>query len=247
MVVCGKKNKNINEVDEALGDVGDQWDHVGFDVGSRLVVELVPGKRTAANTLELTKKFAARTGGEPPALICTDEYVCYQAALAAVYGLPAGQALGAGTPPVHPRLVYATVCKKRENGHVVEVRRTLVFGTPEQLKAALDASAWSTNINTSFVERYNGTERHFNSRNVRKTCGFSKDLAVHVAATWIGVTVYNFCRHHGGLTIKQEEGPLIQRTPAMAAGLQKRRLTLTDIAHTPIPSAPRGMSRSILG
>ena len=74
-------------------------------------------------------------------------------------------------------LCYATVRKRREKGHVVEVVRTLVFGTLALLHMCLGRSTVSTTINTSFVERHNGTDRHQNGRKHRKTYGFSGEMA----------------------------------------------------------------------
>jgi hypothetical protein len=53
-----------------------------------------------------------------------------------------------------PSLCNATVHKQRENGRVVAVERTQVFGTTESLKTALDESSTSQTMNTSFVERH---------------------------------------------------------------------------------------------
>jgi IS1 family transposase len=48
---------------------------------------------------------------------------------------------------------------------------------------ALKASVCSRTINTSFVERQHGTDRHRNARKARKTYRFSKDWRVHEAMT----------------------------------------------------------------
>ena len=69
----------------------------------------------------------------------------------------------------------------------------MVFGTLCLLGALLRRSTASTTINTSFVERNNGTDRHQNSRKRRKTYGFSKDLAMHRAASYFIGYSYNFC------------------------------------------------------
>jgi hypothetical protein len=200
---------------------------------------MVPGKRTGENTADLVSDFAQRTGGRPPALITSDEYAPYATALANQYfeevtpprtGAP-GRPKAPYTVPA-PDLVYATVRKERKKGRVVEVTRTLVYGTQEQLDAALASSAVSRSINTSFVERYNGTDRCFNSRKVRDTYAFSKELELHEAASWIGVTTYNFCRPHRGLALKTKKGRTQPRTPAMAARLAAKPLALTDIMHT---------------
>ena len=64
--------------------------------------------------MELVRDFAERTGGQPPGLITSDEYASYPIALAAQYPAPTGQPVGDETPHVHPDLVYATICKKRQ-------------------------------------------------------------------------------------------------------------------------------------
>lgn len=80
-----KKQKNCDADNLADQDYGDQWDHVALAAESRLVVSMVPGKRTGQNTVELVKDFAARTGGQPPALVTSDEYAPYATTLAKQY------------------------------------------------------------------------------------------------------------------------------------------------------------------
>jgi hypothetical protein len=101
----------------------------------------------------------------------------------------------------------------------VEVVRTLVFGTLCLLEALLNRSTASTTINTSFVERHNGTDRHQNSRKRRKTYGFSKNLAMHRASSYFVGYSYNFCWAVRTLRVQQPGGRWQARTPAMAAGL----------------------------
>jgi hypothetical protein len=85
-------------------------------------------------------------------------------------------------------LCSATVRKRREKGRVVEGVRTLVLGTLALLQALLDRSTVSTTVNTSFVERHNGTARHQNSGKRGKTYAFSKELGMHRAASdFVGV------------------------------------------------------------
>jgi hypothetical protein len=87
-----------------------------------------------------------------------------------------------GRPPKPVKVVPADLCdatvrKRREKGRVVEMVRTVVLGTLFLLAAPLSRSTANTTINTSLVERINGTDRHQNARKRRKTCKFSKDLA----------------------------------------------------------------------
>lgn len=231
-------------MDQAFGD---QWDHVALAAESRLVVSMVPGKRTGENTAELVRDFAERTGGQPPALFTTDEYAPYATALAEQYSIMViSPKTGKSGRPLKPYnlpftdLVYATVHKEREKGRVVNVERRLVYGTQQQVEVALAASPVSTTINTSFVERYNGTDRHFNARKVRKTYGFSKDLILHEAASWIAITVYNFCRPQRALATDGQRERRYWQTPAVVAGLAQATLSLFDIVQTPLPTPARG-------
>jgi len=88
-------------------------------------------------------------------------------------------------------------------------------------------------INTSSIERQNGTSRLHNQRKVRKTLAFSKSHLYHGWMSWLSVVQYNFCRAHGSLRIKDERG-IHHRTPAMAAGLTNRILLTREWLLSPI-------------
>ena len=76
-------------------------------------------------------------------------------------------------------------------------------------------------INTSVVERHNGTSRLRNQRKVRKTLAFSKANRYHRWMSWLSVGLYNFCRAHESLKIKQDTR-VQHRSPTIAAGLTDR-------------------------
>ena len=116
-------------------------------------------------------------------------------------------------------LTYAVVQKTREKGRVAKVATRAVFGTVAAVTAALGMSRVSTAINTSFVERQNGTDRHRNARKARKTYRFSKDWRYHEAVTYLTMYVYNFCWPVRTLGIKEGRGRWRCRSPAMAVGL----------------------------
>ena len=186
----------------------------------------MPGKRDGETCERLIRQVHDRTGGRTDLLITSDEHAPYETSIREGYGVeqPRPRRPGPGRPPkpvkvVPPGLCYATVRKRREKGRVAEVVRTLVFGTPGLLAALLGRSTASTTINTSFVERNNGTDRHQNARKRRKTCAFSKDLAMHRAASYFVGFSYNFCWAVRTLRIRQPDGTWSARTPAMAAGL----------------------------
>jgi IS1 family transposase len=55
------------------------------------------------------------------------------------------------------------------------VTTRVIFGVMAAVRAALAKSTVSRAVNTSLVERHNGTDRNRNARKVRKTYCFSKD------------------------------------------------------------------------
>ena len=221
-----KKEKNCDRSDRADDFKGDCWDHVALDPEHRLVVAVVPGKRTAENVATLVDELRRRTGGRPMSLITTDEYAPYREAILRAYGEtitpPRTGKPGRPRAPykVAPAsLLYATVHKTRRKGRVVEVEPRLVFGTEADLKAALARSRASRAVNTSFVERQNGTDRNRNARKVRKAYSFSKSRTAHRLITYFTLYVYNFCWAVRTLADRDEAGRPRDRTPAMAAGL----------------------------
>ncbi|MBF0142378.1 MAG: hypothetical protein HQL59_02840 [Magnetococcales bacterium] len=124
---------------------------------------------------------------------------------------------------------YATVKKTRKKGRVVEVRTVLVAGSEETLAGVLNASPCSGTVNTSFVERYNGSARHFNARKQRKTYSFSKQSEEHEAMSWLMVTHYNFCWQPRTLRLPLGDRRYRHRTPAMAAGLTDHSWSVMEL------------------
>jgi hypothetical protein len=205
---------------------GDNWDHTAIDPETRLVLSLVPGKRTAANCDKVVEDVKKRTRGRTDMLVTSDEHDPYTGALEKSYGqdVPVPKRPGPGRPPkpkkiMPPELCYGTVRKTRQKGRIVDVIRTVVFGTWALVDLYLSRSKVSTKINTSFVERNNGTDRGQNSRKTRKTYGFSKDWELHNAASYFIAFSYNFCWTVRTLALKGADGTKLKRTPAMAAGL----------------------------
>ncbi len=227
-----KKQENCDAAaDPADAERGEWWDHVAMDPEHRLVLAVVPGKRTAANCNALVREIYRRTGGAQgrlPRLITTDEYPSYKVAIHGVYGRrfvplpvlprPSGRPRVPGRR-VPPGLNYAVVHKHRQDGRVVKVETEVVFGTRESVAAALRRSKASRAVNTSFLERHNGTDRHRNARKARDTYRFSKEARAHDAATYFTTYSYNFCWPVRTLALKLAGGRRVPRTAAMAAGL----------------------------
>lgn len=234
-----KKQKHCDPTDPADQDKGDQWDCMALDAPSRFIVSLEIDKRAPYTLQGVVADFAQRTGWTPPALTTTDDYAVYAPILMTQYGvLVVPPKTGLPGRPRSPYLqwpegaVYATVCKTFQQGEVHSIRRELVYGTEQDLAAALLASPVSEQINTAFIERQNGTDRGKNARKTRKTGRFSKSLLMHLAVSWWVVLCYNFHDLHRGLRQRQPDGTYRHRTPAMAIGLEQRPLSIWELLNT---------------
>jgi hypothetical protein len=230
----GKKAAPCDVEDKERG-LGDCWDHDIIDVASRAVIVRVQGPRTAETVqsamLELKDRLAP---GHVPGLVTTDEHSPYVEALLTAFGeshtperLP-----GPGAPkkPVlvpAPELVYAQVDKQRTaTGRIETTEPRLLFGTPEQLQERLETSPASSHVNTAFIERANGCDRHRNPRKARKGLSFSKQGAEHRAVSWLVMVLGIFC--WVPRTLRQ--------TPALILGKAARALTVGEF----LQLRPRG-------
>ena len=220
-----KKEKHCDRDEVADNDKGDQWDHTAIDAESRLILSVIPGRRTLASCLALVQGVKDKTEGRTNLFLTSDEHASYETAIAKGYKVPESDATDKPVDEATQSednlpsdLCYATVRKTRKQGRVIEVVTALVVGVISLLARYLKRSSVSDTINTSFVERQNGTDRCQNSRKKRKTYGFSKKLDVHQAMTYFTLYRYNFCWPVRTLTV-QNGLQKMKRTPAMAAGL----------------------------
>jgi len=88
-------------------------------------------------------------------------------------------------------------------------------------------------INTSVIERHNGTSRLRNQRKVRKTLAFSKVSRYHRWMSGLSVGLYTFCRGHGSLKSVQDT-QVQHRSPAMAARLTDHIWTVREWLLCPV-------------
>ena len=222
-----------------------------MDPEHRLVLGVVPGKRSATKVLLLLRQVKVQLQDRVPRLVSSDEFASYATVLRQVWPDTSRRPprcdkrctrrrrhLRSPEPRPDPALTYVTARKRREAGRVVRVDRTVVFGTRRSVAAALRLSAASSTINTSFLERHNATDRHRNARKARRAYRFSKDWLVHEAVTYFTYYTYNFCwpvrtlaratRDPNGRTRRRP------RTPAMAAGLSDHVWNLHEWLQRPV-------------
>jgi IS1 family transposase len=231
-----KKQKNCSP--EESHQTGDFWDHTAIAPDSKLIVSLVVGKRTKEQTQTLVSDTQARLQkGYLPTLF-SDGYEGYEPSILNAFGrrYAAAKTASAGRPRQDivrwPQgLAYGQVIKSAKGQASDGIHLKVVRGKA-QLLHTLSLLGYQK-INTSSVERHNGTSRLHNQRKVRRTLAFSKSHLYHGWMSWLSVVQYNFCRAHGSLKMKDESG-MHHRTPAMASGLTNRIWSTREWLLSPI-------------
>ncbi len=243
-----KKDKHCEPDDPADAEQGSFWDHILIDPDTKLIISLVVGRRTGDTVVAAFTDYGNRTDWEWPELITTDGYKVYEVVILDTYGVwldelglcPKERAeferLGVPQYCYADDVAYARVVKEREGNRVVAVNKEIVFGSEEQVEKTLAESERSKTLNTSFAERWLGTQWQFNGRKKRRAYTFSKELSFHIACTWLVVVCYNFCWCVRTLRQKVQEQPprYHQRTPAMAAGLAEQPWSARELLSYPV-------------
>src|SRR5215471_448363 len=199
-------------------------------------------QRREKEAIAFLAKLKARTDGRPP-LLTSDKLPAYVDALIANDSTPEPPPVNRGPgrprPPsrqvLDPEGCDAQVDKRREQGRVVEVRRRIIFGTPEIITEILG----SQQINTSYVERDNLTSRQSHGRLVRTTRSHSKKAYYLQQHLDLEDAVFNCVPPHLSLRVALPQ-PINsrkwqQRTPAMAAGLTDHMWPLEELLSYRVP------------
>jgi hypothetical protein len=122
-----------------------------------------------------------------------------------------------------PEIVIGTIIKKTAKHHVVEVIRRMAQGTLERAEELLALSAGGIQLNTAFIERFNGTMRERLASLTRRSRHAAHRLAALQAGMWLVGCTSSFCWPHHELSrriarLQSRRGEVLI-SPAMAAGL----------------------------
>ena len=186
-----------------------QWIFAAIDVWSRLWPSTLVGRRSYRNTLSFLRDVAQRINLAGLPWIVTDGFEFYEKVIRRVFG---------------SACLYGQVIKTRSKDRVVKVERRARSGSARRWEQALGDSEDSATLNTSFIERLNLTIRQGSAFLCRRTLCYARRRERLEAHLELLRCHYNFIRPHRALKF----GPEI-RTPAMQAGLTKRRLTFREI------------------
>ena len=220
------------------------WVALAIMVSTRLWIAVeVSKKRDSDLTDNLMRQVRRCACSLCAILICTDGFAAYPKSIIKAFRtkVKARPGPGASKKVVWPRLYIATVIKHTAKRRVTEVIRRMSYGQWRKAKKLIKSSKGGKKVNTSFIERFNGTIRERFAPLTRK-CRYAaaKITTVHTGIYLIGC-VYNFCSPHDELSKSKTKGGFgFSCTPAIASGLTDhvwsvRELLTYKVAPPPIP------------
>jgi len=198
----GKKESHKEHGDGPY--VGDAWCFIAIERRMKLVLAFELGKRTITSATRFIEKLAKATDPDRRYQLTTDGLN--------VYPYTVGNILG-------DRVDYAQLIKIYQYTEPEEMRRYSPPECVEAIPTPIYGDPDMQRVCTSHIERQNGSLRQWCKRLTRLTYAFSKKWENLRVALALHFAYYNFCRVHSS----------IKATPAMAAGLTVRKLTLAEL------------------
>jgi IS1 family transposase len=169
---------------------------LAIDVSTRLwlagVVSVQRDKALADRLLQGVRACCRAVGA---LLVCTDGWAAYPNSIKRAFREKVKKTAGPGRACLElwPDLCIATVIKHVKKYRVVQITRKMTLGTLEQAQKLLQATGGGSELNTSFIERFNGTMRERLACLTRKCRHAAHRLeTIEVGMYLIGCT-YNFC------------------------------------------------------
>jgi hypothetical protein len=202
-------------------------------VKSRFLLESIIGPRTLETALQLTASVAVYSRDEDPPLILIDDHLPYPQAILQVFGdIKHCRRKNARGRFKHPRLkppaaLQVGVVKKLrdDRGNLLKVSSKVLFGKKKEIVKRIQKLGIGRKINTSHIERLNGTIRGQQARLIRRTRAGSHLQDMLQYSIWLWRDLYNWTRVHYSL---------LDETPAMALGLADEVWTVLKYVLYPV-------------
>jgi IS1 family transposase len=174
-------------------------------------------------------------------LVCTDGFAAYPNSIRRAFREKVKNTAGRGRSrlEVWKDLHIGTVIKRTVKMHLKEVLREMSHGSLEQAQKLLQSSKGGTMLNTSFIERLNGTFRERLAALTRKCRHATSNIhTFHTGMYLVGCT-YNFCWPHHELSKSVSKGGLgMPCTPAMATGLTDHIWSILELLRYKVVPPP---------
>jgi len=231
------------QLDELVGNVRGQVERVFIWVAIEAQTKIVPvihlGRRTNADAQRVVHELWQRLAEKCLPVFTTDGLRAYYNALTAHFGHWV-QETGKRLPRwvVAPELLYGQLHKVKAGYRLKAMYTVVLCGTRARLVEALQAIGLSGTLMTAYIERFNLTLREHVAPLARRTLALAQDehlLGMHLE--WFRA-YYHFSLYHEALRLQPaSSGRFRSRTPAMAAGLARRRWRVRELLLTPLPPA----------
>ncbi|MEP7288081.1 MAG: IS1 family transposase [Chloroflexota bacterium] len=210
---------------------------VALDAQTKLIPVIHIGQRRHDDAMLFVHEVWLRLAPGAPPVFTTDGLWLYYYALTAHFGQwvwPVGKRLPVWQ--VDQRLLYGQLHKVKL-GYKLKAMYTLaVCGTRAQLRAALGALHLTGRIMTAYVERMNLTLREHIPPLSRRTWSLARSEESLRHFIYWGIAYYHFCSYHDSLRLPAARPRRYRsRTPAMAAGLARRRWRVSEFLLMPLP------------
>jgi hypothetical protein len=217
--------------------LGKAWIHAALAVSSRFLIDLRVGPRTLELAKELVASVAWSGLPDDEPLFLVDDHLPYPRAILEVCGEIRHRRRHTGRGrKKHPDLkptsgLWVGVVKKIRSptGSLLAVQTRALFGRKKDLRQRIADLDIGTEINTSHLERLNGTMRGQQARLLRRTQSVSR-VEDHLQwSLWLWRDFYNWIHPHSSLQA---------RTPAMAHGLSDHLWSVSEYISYPAHVGP---------
>jgi hypothetical protein len=181
----------------------------------------------------LTASVAVYSKDKDPPLILVDDHLPYPQAILTVFGDIKHRRRKNGRGRLkYPRLkpsanLQVGVVKKLrdDRGHLLKVSNKALFGKKKEIEKRIQKQGIGRKINTSHMERLNGTIRGQQARLIRRTRSGSHLEIMLQYSIWLWRDLYNWTRVHYSL---------LDETPAMALSLTNEVWTVLKYILYPV-------------
>jgi transposase-like protein/IS1 family transposase len=204
------------------------WMGLAMEVSSRLwlagIVQPARDQHLADCLLQRVRRCAS---GASQLLVCVDGWMCYPAAILRAFHHQITEGIKAGQQQIRiwPQLIIGQVIKTQKKYHLESVKQTLLRGGEKGLQACLEQSHGGTQINTAYIERFNGTMRERLASLTRKCRHANWHLSAFQWGMYLIGCTYNLCWVHHQLG----------QTPAVAAGLTDHAWSVKEVLTYKVP------------
>ncbi len=206
------KQKNVATAKAAPEEAGDTWTWTAIDAESKLIVSWLVGGRDSEYAMAFMDDLAGRLANRVQ--LTSDGHKAYLEAVEGAFGGDVDYAMLVkmyGAAPESARGRYSPA-------ECIGARKERIEGSPDP-----------KHVSTSYAERQNLTMRMQMRRFTRLTNGFSKKFENHMHMVAIYTVWYNFVKLHRAHKV----------TPAMAAGVSDRLMSMEDMAVMIDEAAPK--------